>query len=89
MRPSGEVALRLRELSLDESASRTRPLPTVNFLDIDPSHADAIIMEALEEDRPRFRRYLSDRPLGLAMITAVSYYTSFPVSPQLTQVALV
>ncbi|KAI8711430.1 hypothetical protein NCS52_01406400 [Fusarium sp. LHS14.1] len=55
----------------DETAPTLRPLPSVNFLDIeDQAYADAIVEEALPHDRERFRGYLSDRPLGVGIITA-------------------
>lgn len=61
----------VRSLS-DKPAANMRLLPKVNFLDVrDAKYADAIVDEALPEDRARFRRYLSDRPLGLGIITAV------------------
>ncbi|KAI8712839.1 AAA-12 domain-containing protein [Fusarium sp. LHS14.1] len=48
-----------------------RALPSINFFDIeDKAYADAIVAEALPQDRSRFRGYLSNRPLGLGMITA-------------------
>ncbi|KAM0229344.1 hypothetical protein ACHAP5_011678 [Fusarium lateritium] len=48
-----------------------RPIPAINFLDIeDQAYIDCIVEEALPEDRTRFRKYLSNRPLGLGMITA-------------------
>ncbi|RSL44165.1 hypothetical protein CEP54_014797 [Fusarium duplospermum] len=55
----------------DETAPTLRPLPSVNFLDIeDQAYADAIVAEALPQDRSRFRGYLSNRPLGIGIITA-------------------
>ncbi|KAF6807005.1 DNA helicase [Colletotrichum musicola] len=55
----------------DTDASPGRPLPSVNFFDIsDSAFVDAVVAEALPGDRKRFRAYLSDRPLGLGMITA-------------------
>ncbi|KAL2673660.1 hypothetical protein Neosp_012103 [[Neocosmospora] mangrovei] len=48
-----------------------RALPSINFLDIeDKAYADAIVAEALPQDQARFRGYLSNRPLGLGLITA-------------------
>ncbi|KAH7146272.1 P-loop containing nucleoside triphosphate hydrolase protein [Dactylonectria macrodidyma] len=47
-----------------------RPLPVVNFLQIDEKFVDALIQELSAEDRGRFRRYLSNRALGLGIITA-------------------
>ncbi|KAF4992306.1 hypothetical protein FDECE_13760 [Fusarium decemcellulare] len=59
------------DASLDDKAPKIRPLPRVNFLDLDDqAYADAIVEEALPTDRLRFRNYLSDRPLGLGLITA-------------------
>lgn len=52
-----------------------RPLPVVNFLDIDDTaYADSIVEEALPHDRARFRVYLSSRPLGLGIISGVSIW---------------
>ncbi|RSL50912.1 hypothetical protein CEP54_011672 [Fusarium duplospermum] len=52
-------------------APKPRVLPSTNFLDFeDEAYADAIVAEALPHDRSRFRGYLSNRPLGLGMITA-------------------
>ncbi|RSM06136.1 hypothetical protein CDV31_009233 [Fusarium ambrosium] len=52
-------------------APKLRALPSTNFLDFeDEAYADAIVAEALPHDRSRFRGYLSNRPLGLGMITA-------------------
>ncbi|XEU95360.1 hypothetical protein FSHL1_000644 [Fusarium sambucinum] len=46
-------------------------LPSINLLrGPDEKWIDALMTEALEVDRARFRRYLSDRPLGLGLITA-------------------
>jgi hypothetical protein len=33
-------------------------------------YADALVEEALPQDRSRFRAYLSSRPLGLGLITS-------------------
>ncbi|KAJ4256084.1 hypothetical protein NW762_009160 [Fusarium torreyae] len=51
-------------------ASAWRQVPTINFLDIgNQAYANSIINEALPQDRPRFRRYLRNRPLGISIIT--------------------
>jgi hypothetical protein len=48
-------------------------LPVIDFLDIeDKVYADCIIQEALEEDRQRFRHYMSHRTLGLGMISGAA-----------------
>ncbi|OTA94746.1 hypothetical protein M434DRAFT_382598 [Hypoxylon sp. CO27-5] len=50
-----------------------RALPVFNFLGFgNVEYANALIQEALPEDHVRFRQYLSDRPLGLGLITAAS-----------------
>lgn len=60
-------------LAGSEAIIKYRALPVVNFLDFgDDARADAIVNEALPEDRDRFRAYLSSRPLGLGIIAAVS-----------------
>ena len=63
-----DLSSALAAVTLD--GSQVRPLPVENFLDIDAKLADAIVEEALPGDRDRFRRYLSNRPLGLGIITA-------------------
>jgi hypothetical protein len=54
-------------------------LPTVNYFEIDDQrYVDALLAEALPQDRERFRRYMSDRPLGLGIVTGVSQNNIFP-----------
>lgn len=54
-----------------------KPLPVENFLDIkDQGFVDALLMEALPADRARLRQYMSERHLGLGLVTAVSYLDS-------------
>ncbi|KAM0553141.1 hypothetical protein ACHAPJ_007428 [Fusarium lateritium] len=56
-----------------DDANAWRQLPTVSFLDIgNQAYANAIVNEALPQDRARFRRYLRNRPLGISIITGVS-----------------
>lgn len=71
---AGERSIGMDGLQMESTASiQLRPLPVVNFLNFnDDKHADAIVEEALPEDRARFRQYLSKRHLGLGLITAVS-----------------
>lgn len=47
-------------------------LPVTSFLPADAALVEAILEEALPQDRTRFREYLAQRPLGLGLITAVS-----------------
>jgi len=48
-------------------------IPTVDFLSgPNDRYIDALIDEALPHDRTPFLRYMSDRPLGLGIITAVN-----------------
>lgn len=62
---------RLAELGMEPGI---RQLPVVDYLDIeDKDYVDALLKEVLEEDRARFREYLSHRHLGLGLITAVSF----------------
>ncbi|KAL5595360.1 hypothetical protein FOVSG1_009049 [Fusarium oxysporum f. sp. vasinfectum] len=50
---------------------RLQTLPSVNLLrGPNAEWIDALMTEALEVDRERFRRYLSNCPLGLGLITA-------------------
>lgn len=69
-------------LSVSSAVPALRPLPVVNFLDMnDKAYEDAVVEEALPADRQRFRAYLSTRPLGVGIITAVSSLTvSLPSS---------
>lgn len=51
-----------------------RSLPMTNFLETnDERYIEALMMEALPSDRAGFQKYLSKRPLGLGIITAVSH----------------
>ncbi|KAM5349632.1 hypothetical protein ACJ41O_006137 [Fusarium nematophilum] len=72
MRPAPmEVTDAIKAVTIGDAPPTLRPLPSTNFLDFgDEAYADAIVEEALPQDRPRFRGYLSNRPLGLGMITA-------------------
>lgn len=48
-------------------------LPTLNYLDIkDQAFVNALLEETLPNDRDRLRRYISNRPLGLGLMTGVS-----------------
>lgn len=63
---------RLQQLEMGEGPGMRR-LPAVNFLDFGDSHlVDALLEEVLVEDRDRFSRYMSNRLLGLGLVTAVS-----------------
>ncbi|CEI40060.1 unnamed protein product [Fusarium venenatum] len=59
------------ETDIEQSHSMAlRQLPLHNFLNaIDKEYAEAIIDEALPQDRARFRNYLERRPLGLGIVT--------------------
>ena len=59
---------------LDESSTsapaKSWSLPVVNYLNIPDSFLrDAVVAEALEDDRDRLRAYLSNRPLGIGLIS--------------------
>ncbi|EMT60933.1 Regulator of nonsense transcripts 1 like protein [Fusarium odoratissimum] len=61
----------LEAMTIEDAAPTLRSLPVVNFLeDADEAYANAIVDEALPQDRDRFRYYLENRPLGLGIITA-------------------
>lgn len=60
--------------SLESLSSPARSLPVVNLLGADEDYIKALMQETLPEDRARFQTYLSERPLGLGIITAVSTY---------------
>ncbi|KAF4966905.1 hypothetical protein FSARC_5469 [Fusarium sarcochroum] len=50
-------------------AGRWTQLPTLDLLDIgDALYVSSIIREAIPQDRGRYRRYLSNRPLGISII---------------------
>ncbi|KIL93205.1 hypothetical protein FAVG1_03182 [Fusarium avenaceum] len=49
---------------------RLETLPSVNLIRGSDEWIDVLMTEALEVDRTRFRRYLSNCPLGLGIITA-------------------
>ena len=71
--PALDVADAMASLKLDAAPAFVRPLPVVNLLDVgDAEYADALIHEALPDDRVPFRQYLTARPLGIGIITAVS-----------------
>jgi hypothetical protein len=55
-----------------EKFMRRDCLPVVNLIDLPGEHIEALMQEALPADRQRFIKYLSERPLGLGCITAVS-----------------
>jgi hypothetical protein len=71
--PKDKLSEAMSATPLEAKASVTfRRLPVVNFLNIDDDkYVDAMIEEALLEDRTRFRQYLSNRPLGLGIVAAV------------------
>lgn len=68
-------------LSLDNVVTSLAPkftvasLPVVNFLDFQEDMVVALLAEALPEVRARFHQYMTERPLGLGLITAVSFST--------------
>ncbi|WZH45616.1 DNA helicase [Fusarium acuminatum] len=65
-----QVVEDIGNIELMPKGSSLRPLPTVNFLDIeDKAYVACIPEESLPEDCVRFRGYLSNRPLGLGIIT--------------------
>ncbi|KAM0257022.1 hypothetical protein ACHAQJ_004617 [Trichoderma viride] len=70
-RQTQSINKNVASLSSADTSVECRPLPVVNFLGkVDKTRADAIVNEALPEDRDRFRAYLSHRPLGLGIIAA-------------------
>lgn len=63
---------------MTQTTTVPRQLPIVNFLDVeDTKYTDALLGEALPQDRARFRQYLSKRPLGLGLMTAVCFTLVF------------
>lgn len=77
---SQDFAEALGQLSLDDkegdqskdAPAPPRRLPVVNLVNIPKEHLDALFHEALPGDRQRFAKYMSERPLGVGAITAVS-----------------
>ncbi|KAM0325791.1 hypothetical protein ACHAQA_007093 [Verticillium albo-atrum] len=63
---SGAISLNpLREVT------RLRQIPVVNFLAIkDEQYVEVLLSQALPQDRARFRGYMSERPLGIGIMTA-------------------
>lgn len=56
-----------------DSIRAIQPLPTIPLLDItNRDFVDTLMAEVLPDDRARFTEYLSNRPLGLGIITGVS-----------------
>lgn len=53
----------------DKAPAKLRQLPVVDLLGSD-KYADAVVEEALPADRQRFRAYMSERLLGLGIMTA-------------------
>ncbi|EEU46665.1 uncharacterized protein NECHADRAFT_79480 [Fusarium vanettenii 77-13-4] len=47
----------------------SRSLPVINLLGTDQDRVEALVHEVLPQDRARFQTYLSERPLGLGVIT--------------------
>lgn len=71
---AAEVTDSISQLSLGERKMYMETLPVVNLMKCpDRDFINAVVHEALPEDRDRFREYFSKRPLGLGIITAVSY----------------
>ncbi|KAL6407100.1 hypothetical protein AUP68_09926 [Ilyonectria robusta] len=66
-----EVTASISQLSLGEKKMYMETLPVVNLLNCaDQDLVNALVHEALPDDRDRFREYFSKRPLGLGIITA-------------------
>lgn len=57
----------------DKGKAIVRSLPVVNYFRLnDDAFTTAIVQEALPADQKRFKEYMSNRVLGLGIITAVS-----------------
>ncbi|KAH0598380.1 hypothetical protein MHUMG1_03678 [Metarhizium humberi] len=72
---SGTITTAISNLRLSDSLDIPRtpfnPLPNIPLLRItNRDFVDALMQEALPEDRSRFTEYLCNRPLGLGIITA-------------------
>ncbi|KAI8677355.1 hypothetical protein NCS56_00625300 [Fusarium sp. Ph1] len=65
----GEVPS-VEDPSLQSLSSPARSLPVVNLLGTDEDYSKALMQEALPDDGARLHTYLSERPLGLGIITA-------------------
>ncbi|EXM17002.1 P-loop containing nucleoside triphosphate hydrolase [Fusarium oxysporum f. sp. vasinfectum] len=62
------VGAHIQDLNLHDNMQE---LPHTNFLNFeDKEYAKCIVEEALPDDRERFKAYLSDRPLDLALIAS-------------------
>lgn len=70
---TNDLSQELSKLQLCTPRPQPRSLPSVNYLaGVDDRFLDALMQEALPADRERFRKYLSNRPAGVGIITAVS-----------------
>lgn len=69
-----ENDLATKEQATDNSTPRLSHacLPVINLLGIPEDLVDALMEDVLPEDRARYRKYLSGRPLGFGVITGVS-----------------
>lgn len=56
------------------AAASVTTLPILNFLDLPDSKAHALINSFLPRDQNRVRRYMTERFLGLGLITSVSLF---------------
>ncbi|KAF4996626.1 hypothetical protein FGRMN_4372 [Fusarium graminum] len=66
---ASQITEGIAKLGVGSKASTIRPLPSVDFLDVDDlAFVACIVQEAFPQDRVRFREYLSNRPLGLGLI---------------------
>lgn len=66
------------KITAETMGKASSQVPNHNFLDIaDQKLVDVLMLEALPADRARLRQYLSNRWLGLSLITAVSSYKHF------------
>lgn len=71
LQASEDITAGMRVLSTNDSAAAPR-LPSVSLFNFDVDYRDALLSEIYEPDRGRFLRYMTDRPLGLGIMTAVS-----------------
>ncbi|KAG7135392.1 putative ATP-dependent helicase like protein [Verticillium longisporum] len=68
---AGNLAAMGLENAPRPEVTKRRQLPIVNFLNIpDGRYVDALLEEALPQDRSRYRRYLSECQLGIGVMTA-------------------
>ncbi|KAK1766326.1 DNA helicase [Phialemonium atrogriseum] len=71
-----EITTALNAVNIDDGGEqvkevrKTRPIPSVSLFDTkNAAYLESLLEEALVDDRARFKAYMSERPLGVGLIT--------------------